>query len=156
MFLFLFGNIYIERGVYGKKKKIAMFEYCANLAAVDEGDQICYECRQPVMPISDYTPTDEYLKCDAINTKRNVQSSSSASSHCVHQWSHGSYKVLRPVSPENVKLQDLVKLLENAVTDIFDGIFFIHECREVNGDGCFCTSKKNFGILIFDVSTFFI
>lgn len=46
-----------------KKKKNAQCECCANLVAIGEGDYVCYECGQPVMPISDYMPTDEYLKC---------------------------------------------------------------------------------------------
>lgn len=47
----------------GKKKKTAMCEYYTNLVDAGEGDHICYECGWPVMPISDYTPTDDYLKC---------------------------------------------------------------------------------------------
>ena len=47
----------------GKKKEKAMCEYCANLVAAGGGDFICYECGRPVMPVSGYTSTDEYLEC---------------------------------------------------------------------------------------------
>ena len=46
-----------------KKKEQVQCECCANLVAVGEGDHICYECGQPVMPVSNYAPTEEYLKC---------------------------------------------------------------------------------------------
>lgn len=43
-------------------------ENCGNLIAIGEGGHICYEVKSDdgtpaVMPISDYTPTDDYLKC---------------------------------------------------------------------------------------------
>ena len=57
--------------LYGKKEKRAMCEYCENLVAAGEGDYICNECSQPVMPISEYTPTDEYLECGGRKYKKN-------------------------------------------------------------------------------------
>ena len=53
----------MKGGFMRKKKRAAMCEYCANLIAAGEGDFICNECGRPIVPISDYTPTDEYLKC---------------------------------------------------------------------------------------------
>lgn len=49
------------------KKKLCC-EYCDNLIAIGEGDHICLEVKSDdgkpaIMPISDYEPTDEYLKC---------------------------------------------------------------------------------------------
>ncbi len=43
-------------------------ESCSNLIAIGEGDHICYEVKSAdgtpaIMPISDYMPTDDYLKC---------------------------------------------------------------------------------------------
>jgi len=39
-------------------------ETCGNLIPIGEGDHICYECKgEPVMVISEYTPTEEYLAC---------------------------------------------------------------------------------------------
>ena len=49
--------------VMNKKKKQPNCEYCANLIVVGEGSYICYECGIPIMPISNYVPTEEYLKC---------------------------------------------------------------------------------------------
>lgn len=51
-----------------KKKQNACCEYCDNLIAIGEGDHICLEVTSDkgepaIMPISDYSPTDEYLKC---------------------------------------------------------------------------------------------
>lgn len=50
------------------KKNNRICETCSNLIAIGEGDHICYEVKADdgtpaIMPISDYTPTDEYLKC---------------------------------------------------------------------------------------------
>lgn len=49
--------------------KNARCELCDNLIAIGEGDHICLEVQrgdgvQAIMPISDYVPTDEYLKCN--------------------------------------------------------------------------------------------
>lgn len=48
-----------------KKKNIKKnCETCMNLIAIGSGDHICYECgEEPIMPISEYEPTDEYMKC---------------------------------------------------------------------------------------------
>lgn len=41
-------------------------KYCGNVVAIGEGDHLCYECgtEKPLMVISDYIPTDDYLACD--------------------------------------------------------------------------------------------
>lgn len=46
-----------------KNKKIATCETCDNCVPIGEGDHICYECGEPKMVISDYSPTNEYLSC---------------------------------------------------------------------------------------------
>ena len=46
-----------------KKERNAGCEHCANLVPIGEGDHICYECGEPVMPVSNYITTDDYLKC---------------------------------------------------------------------------------------------
>lgn len=47
-----------------KKSKFKGCESCSNLIPIGEGDHICNECGDmPAMVISDYTPTDEYMKC---------------------------------------------------------------------------------------------
>lgn len=50
-----------------KKNKPAC-ETCSNLIPIGEGDHICFEVESSygepsIMPISDYMPTTEYLKC---------------------------------------------------------------------------------------------
>lgn len=37
---------------------------CDNLIALGEGGFICYECDEHIIPISNYQPTDMYLKCE--------------------------------------------------------------------------------------------
>lgn len=45
-------------------KKDKCCETCGNLIAIGEGDHICCECGdKPIMPISEYTPTDDYFEC---------------------------------------------------------------------------------------------
>lgn len=51
-----------------KKRQIAACETCDNCIAIGEGDHICYEVKSDdekpaIMPISEYVPTNEYLKC---------------------------------------------------------------------------------------------
>ena len=51
-----------------KKKKVAACETCDNCIAIGEGDHICYEVKSDdgepaIMPISEYSPTNDYLKC---------------------------------------------------------------------------------------------
>lgn len=51
-----------------KSKRIeTCCETCDNLIAVGEGGHICYEVRgadgNPIMPIDDYQPTEEYYLC---------------------------------------------------------------------------------------------
>lgn len=36
---------------------------CSNCIPIGEGDYVCNECGEPVIVISDYAPTDDYLKC---------------------------------------------------------------------------------------------
>lgn len=38
-------------------------ETCENCIPIGEGDHVCHECETPIMPISDYNPTDKYLAC---------------------------------------------------------------------------------------------
>ena len=43
-------------------------ETCENLVPIGEGDHLCYEVESDdglpaIMPIVDYEPTDEYMKC---------------------------------------------------------------------------------------------
>ena len=45
------------------KKRMAICEFCRNLIAVGEGDFICCECEEPVVVISSYSSTKDYLKC---------------------------------------------------------------------------------------------
>lgn len=50
------------------KKRIATCETCDNLIAIGEGDHICYEAKSDdgdpaIMPICEYAPTKDYLKC---------------------------------------------------------------------------------------------
>lgn len=53
----------------GKRKGNAMCEYCENLIAIGEGDHICCECDEPVIVISDYVSTKDYLKCNGRKFK---------------------------------------------------------------------------------------
>lgn len=54
----------MERGSMNKKSKFKGCESCSNLIPIGEGDHICNECGDmPAMVISDYVPTDEYMKC---------------------------------------------------------------------------------------------
>lgn len=51
-----------------KKKKTASCETCDNCIAIGEGDHICHEVKSDdgspaIMPISEYAPTNDYLKC---------------------------------------------------------------------------------------------
>lgn len=51
-----------------KKRRIAACETCDNCIAIGEGDHICYEVESDdgepaTMVISEYVPTEEYLKC---------------------------------------------------------------------------------------------
>lgn len=51
-----------------KKKKVVTCETCDNCIAIGEGDHICYEIKSDdgnhaIMPISEYEPTGDYLKC---------------------------------------------------------------------------------------------
>ena len=39
---------------------------CSNCIPIGEGDHICNECSEPVIVISNYAPTEEYLKCGGI------------------------------------------------------------------------------------------
>jgi len=43
------------------KKKVVTCEMCDNCIPIGEGDHLCDECQEIV--ISEYSPTDEYLKC---------------------------------------------------------------------------------------------
>lgn len=36
---------------------------CSNCIPIGEGDHICNECGEPVVVLSEYEPTDDYLKC---------------------------------------------------------------------------------------------
>lgn len=36
---------------------------CSNCILIGEGDHICNECGEPVVVISEYAPTNDYLKC---------------------------------------------------------------------------------------------
>lgn len=47
-----------------KKSNNANCETCFNCIPIGEGDHICDECGgESVLVISDYIPTDDYLKC---------------------------------------------------------------------------------------------
>lgn len=51
-----------------KKKKVATCETCDNCIPIGEGDHIFYEVKSDdgnplIMPIYEYAPTNEYLKC---------------------------------------------------------------------------------------------
>ena len=40
-------------------------ENCENKIPIGEGDFICYECAEnPAIVISDYSPSDNYFKCN--------------------------------------------------------------------------------------------
>jgi len=47
----------------GKRKRMAICEFCKNLIATGEGDFLCCECGEPVVVISNYISTKDYLKC---------------------------------------------------------------------------------------------
>ena len=56
------GCIMEKRNIKGKRN--IRCEYCTHLIAIGGGDHICYECgEEPVMPVSGYTFTEDYLKC---------------------------------------------------------------------------------------------
>lgn len=59
-----------ENAIMKEKEKNAGCEHCANLVPIGEGDHICYECGEPVMPVSGYIPTDDYLKCGGRKYER--------------------------------------------------------------------------------------
>ena len=44
-------------------KRMAICEFCKNLIEVGDGDFICCECEEPVVVISNYKSTNDYLKC---------------------------------------------------------------------------------------------
>lgn len=57
-----------ERGGVMNKRTNIGCESCENLVAIGEGDHICYECESDdgspcIMPICEYEPTEDYLKC---------------------------------------------------------------------------------------------
>lgn len=54
----------------GKKKKAVICEFCKNLIAIGEGDFICCECDEPVVVVSNYTATKDYLKCRSRKLKK--------------------------------------------------------------------------------------
>lgn len=47
----------------GKRKRMAICEFCKNLIAAGEGDFLCCECGEPVVVISNYISTKDYFKC---------------------------------------------------------------------------------------------
>lgn len=44
-------------------KRMAICEFCKNLIEVGDGDFICFECEEPVVVISKFVSTNDYLKC---------------------------------------------------------------------------------------------
>ena len=46
-----------------RKRRDIGCESCENLIPIGEGDHICYECGEPIMPICEYEATEEYMKC---------------------------------------------------------------------------------------------
>ena len=44
-------------------KRMAICEFCKNLIEVGDGDFICCECEEPVVVISKFVSTNDYLKC---------------------------------------------------------------------------------------------
>ncbi len=46
-------------------KRMAICEFCKNLIEVGDGDFICCECEEPVVVISNYKSTNDYLECSS-------------------------------------------------------------------------------------------
>ena len=51
-------------------KRMAICEFCKNLIEVGDGDFICCECEEPVVVISKFVSTNDYLKCGSRKFKR--------------------------------------------------------------------------------------
>ncbi len=51
-------------------KRMAICESCKNLIEVGDGDFICCECEEPIVVISKFVSTNDYLKCGSRKFKR--------------------------------------------------------------------------------------